>query len=222
MYCYIHYMIFGNGERSHQIFDELYRSIKDSGLLDKLSELRVFTVGNSSKICTDFSTFNKCVVIGHSNRIHDYEFPTLMALHSDAVKMEKETPILYLHLKGVTSGSPNDNHRQAMLNIVIRDHERCISSLGEHNSCGTHFLDHLKFEGKIARHYSGNFWWSKSDHISKLPVPSVESLMRDYGFLVKGRTNKNCHSPKSHNHRYLAEFWIGLHDMGEQHSMCGL
>lgn len=222
MFCYVHYVVYGDGKRSHHIFSELYESIRDSGLLEKLTEIRVITVGNISNIKTDFSTYDKCVIRHHTNNIHEYEFPTLFALATDSVKLEKGTPILYLHLKGVTAGKSGDEWRKKMSNVIIRDHERCITSLADHNSCGTFFSDHIKFGDKIARHYSGNFWWSKSDHLSQLPIPVVDSLMKDYGFLVKGRVNKNNSSPRSHNHRYLAEFWIGLLDMEKDHRMCSL
>lgn len=46
-----------DGNRSQEIFEDLYEQIKDARLLEKLHEIRVITVGKLDSIKTDFSKY---------------------------------------------------------------------------------------------------------------------------------------------------------------------
>lgn len=212
MICYIHYLISkDDGKKSLKIFNEIYQRIVKSGLLEKLEEIRIVAVGDSSKLCFDESKYSKCKIIHHVNDATQYEFPTLMKIKEHSQNLDDDTKILYLHLKGVTSNQ--DSWRNDMMNVVIDKHEDCITSLDEYNACGARFCEPYIVNNKTPRHFSGNFWWTTTKHIKNLPYPDANSLLKDYEFLLGGKKEKNNNGYVLKPCRYLAEFWIGLLDI---------
>ena len=219
MFCYIHYMISNDqGKKSDDIFNELYNKICSSKLIDSLSEIRIVTCGNLKNLKTDFSNYKKCSIVDHNDDLLQFEFPTLLVMKKDCELMENSTPILYMHLKGVTSNQ--DSWRNDLLKIVVDKHDECLQFLKDYNACGPRLADpFIIINNTIQRHFSGNFWWTKSEHIKNLPNPDIQSMIKDFGFLVKGRKNKNPHAPADKNFRYLAEMWIGLLDTEKTHKL---
>lgn len=213
-----------DGNRSREIFEDLYKQIKDSGLLQKLHEIRVTTVGNAKSVKTDFSKYEKTFHSGHTNDLQSFEFPTLLKISNDSMQFDDDTKILYLHLKGASKSmmQSDEQWKKKMLDCVVHNHEVCLEKLKTYDAVGTLLSDAIKVDGKIARHYSGNFWWTTAKHIKKLPWPDYKVLLKTHGFLVQGRQNKNPAAPVRCNWRYLAEFWIGLNNLNEQHSFCNL
>ena len=75
--------------------------------------------------------------------------------------------VLYIHTKGVRHNNQNINVQDwieylSYFNIV--KYKKCIEILDDYDAVGVN----LTKENPI--HYSGNFWWSKSDYINKLDV----------------------------------------------------
>jgi len=199
-----------NPKKSLKIFDEIYEKISTSGLLEKLKEIRMVVCGKDDEEFFLDSNYKKCKIIKRVDSYHDYEFPTLIKLKNDCDLIEENEPILYLHLKGLTSNS--SKWRKNMLDVVVDKHDECISFLNEFNAVGTMLSEPYVRKEKIPRHFSGNFWWTTTDHIKKLPHPI--DLEKDYLFLVEGRSNRRSLTGITLNPiRYLAEFWIGLFDM---------
>jgi hypothetical protein len=222
----MHYLVSSDsGKFSHEIFQNIYRQIVEAKLPEDLQEIRVVTVGNKTDLKTDFSTYEKVFHVNHVNDRYSYEFPTLEKMASDASEMNDDDQILYMHLKNASKPSLINKKcewTQSMLNCVVHSHETCRQKLAHHNSVGTRFSEAYKVKNKVARNYSGNFWWTTASHVKNLPYPSKENLMKTHGFLVDFRKNKNPSSPSSDNWRYLPELWVCLLDMDETHKMCGL
>jgi hypothetical protein len=93
-----------------------------------------------------------------------HEFPTLNLLRKTCE--ENICNVGYFHLRGVTS--PQDNlpiidQRKYMTYFNIERYEHCIDKLNNHDACGVDLVD-WPFQ-----HFSGNFWWARSEHINLLP-----------------------------------------------------
>ena len=77
--------------------------------------------------------------------------------------------ILYLHTKGI---SFSDNYQEEndwidmMLYFLVEEHKVCIDKLDttDINAVGCNFM-HVP-----TKHFSGNFWWAKSNYIKTLPI----------------------------------------------------
>ena len=126
-----------------------------------------------------------------SDHLDDYEFPALGVLQ-DACR-DWTGFAYYLHSKGV-SRHPADQHgrywRQLMLDRIVDGHAECIASLEEYDAVGTNWR---------GNHYSGNFWWARSEHIARLP--DIRSLRQSPRLITRDRV---------WNVRLQCEFWIGM------------
>jgi hypothetical protein len=111
--------------------------------------------------------------------VHSQEFPTLNAIWECA--QEENFNVLYIHTKGVSRNNPFIEDWVELLKYFnITKWEDRIKELDTNDSTGVNWggnPDDINEHpstwgyGKAPLHYSGNFWWSKSEHISKLPNP---------------------------------------------------
>lgn len=132
-----------------------------------------------------------------SRNLKDYEFPALDLIKK--LSLNEEFLLFYLHTKGVSindknmnfyHGSKNLEHlkncvndwRKYMEYFIIENFNICIDELKNCDACGVNLVN------SPYKHFSGNFWWSKSDYIKKLP--EIKEIDK--------------------NHRWNAEFWIGM------------
>lgn len=96
-----------------------------------------------------------------------YELPTLERLIDDA-RTQPPFYLLYLHTKGVTHTAWNDSLQDwldYMLYFAVERADDCIAALARHDTCG------VDLKSAPYPHYSGNFWWARSDWINTLPHP---------------------------------------------------
>lgn len=69
-----------------------------------------------------------------------------------------------MHTKGVTRQSgPTDSWRRYMGHFVVKRYLDCVKYLGYYDAVGVDFC-----EGPF-EHFSGNFFWTKSEYVRKLP-----------------------------------------------------
>jgi hypothetical protein len=211
-YCFIHYSIIGNGEKSHEIFVDLIKRIRSTDL--KLEEILVVTNGNKSQLKTKFEEF-KVRHLTHEDDRLSWEFPALVEIQEFSKNSEEDHRILYLHLKGVSSGD-HKNVKESMCKAVIDRYQECIDYLEEYDACG-YLFSVYSYRGSLGPHFSGNFWWSKVSHIQQLPDPRPDSIYKSHFHLIDGRINKNHSAPMDQKNaiRYLAEFWIGMKQDGK-------
>jgi len=126
-----------------------------------------------------------------------YEMSTLSMMYKHA--LENDSYYLYIHTKGssrIKNVYPEpsfpyenvENWRRIMEHFCIDNSEICISELENYDLVGCNYVMTKSISLKVHSHYSGNFWWSKSEFIRKLPNLDLINS----------------------SDRFLAEFWIGL------------
>lgn len=162
-----------------EIVDELLDKIFFSGLYNKIEKLYLGVVGDKS-VNHNF----KKIVKFKDNDIKKGEFFTLNCLYNQAIN-DPLFNALYIHTKGVTFPENEciKDWRKYMAYFNIQQYKMCLESLKTYDTCGVDFVD------TPVKHYSGNFWWARSDYIARLkPLESLPIILTP---------------------RHKAEFWIG-------------
>jgi len=167
--------------------------IQESKLINNIDKIYICFVGNENIPInnTDLINYNCNIkLIKVSNNLHDYEIPTLEYLYNFC-KNNLNYNVLYLHTKNVGKELNHciEDQIKYMLFFNVLKWEECQKTLTNNNTCGVDLL----IEPNM--HYSGNFWWSKSSHISSLPSPL------EFNNLEKFPNNLN-------SLRHNQEFWI--------------
>ena len=198
LFVFIHVATIG---RYLEIFAELMEAVSRSGLLAKAADVVVSCVGEGELPLPDASPLH----FFRRGKLEDFEFPTLDLLQEKS-RHESSAAVLYLHVKGASVRSHRmaaaDAWRRYMLHFLVDRHEEALSHLNECDVCG------VDWRRSPVPHFSGNFWWARSEYISKLP--DVQSL------------SGAASSPLSPRHN--AEFWIGMNPQVRAYSMfdCGI
>lgn len=182
------------------VFQSQIQSLVNSGLLIKIEKLYLTIIYNNEEDLNFInSKINNLNIEIHytTNKNDEYEFPALNLIKELSEK--NDCYLFYIHTKGVSIDESNmkfyhnsvdlnhlkncvDDWREYMEYFIIKNHELCINSLVNYDACGVNLVK------EPTKHFSGNFWWAKSDYVKKLP--NLNNL------------NKN--------HRWNAEFWIGM------------
>ncbi len=173
---------------------DLVAAVLESRLYDRSESLEFAVLGapeDQAVIAELVRPFEKIRISYRSTDTGEYEFPAL-ALLQDACRSWSGN-VYYLHTKGV-SHSRVQQHvqywRQLMLDQVVRNHAECTRLLLDHDAVGTNWR---------GNHYSGNFWWARSDHVRRLPdIRVLRSAPRWITF------------DPTLNVRLQCEFWLGM------------
>jgi hypothetical protein len=137
------------------------------------------------------------------------ESVTLNKLWQDS-HTEQDAAILYFHAKGITG--IETKLKQGAADIIINMHqwrkflewgviekqEECLAVLK--NGADTVGVNFTEWPVK---HYSGNFWWAKSDYISRLASPL------DKEWIARFRSTSPILAENVTPERAISEFWIG-------------
>jgi len=170
IYAFSHnYLINNWGE----ILNEQLNLLKNSILYEELTILFMYVYGDDD----NFSKFNDIIneyddlfrikVIRIENNF--YEYPTLQALQ-EFVKIENAY-IFYFHLKGVWSVNSGGNP------VAIRSWRKCLEyfNIERWRDCVAKLDEGYEVVGALYNYnekeplFSGNFWWSTTSYIKKLP-----------------------------------------------------
>lgn len=154
---YFHIAKMGNYK---EICSEIFEYIKDSNIMEN-SELYLSIVGKGEDIKTDI----KYNIIFQNDNVLVGEMPILMKIRDFALIDNNNINILYIHTKGA-SNSYNvciEDWRKYMLYFNVIKYKDCLDILENYDACGVDLRE------DPVKHYSGNFWWSKTNHIKKLP-----------------------------------------------------
>jgi len=123
------------------------------------------------------------------------ELDTLKLIQDQIHALKNPSNILYIHGKGsVNSGAHKgaqlnrEDWRLEMSNTVIRNWRKCQKDLKTKPHIGPKLCKN---------HYSGNFWWSTSEHIKSLQCP-----------IEYAKSNKFSKWKLKQSPYYSAEFWI--------------
>ena len=146
------------------IVQKLFNKIHESGLYNKIDEIRCVVLGKDY----DETMFQdpKIKIIYKSDDTSLYEFKIMELIYDDSQK--EDFNVLYIHSKGIS-----DVRKEAQVQANIRDwvdmmiyylidkHEKCLEKLQEYDAVGVNLISDPV-------HFSGNFWWSKAGHIKTL------------------------------------------------------
>ena len=135
--------------------------LKKLNVFNIITELRVCIVGDADVTRDGIWSYHPKVKIHATNpNIKLFERFTLHRLRDDS---KKETfNAFYMHSKGVTKGQ-NVKWIEQMLKSCWNDHTKLLFDLQVHDAAGVLLTNYL-----IGAHFSGNFWWSKSEYLKKL------------------------------------------------------
>jgi hypothetical protein len=169
------------------IMDELLEMVEKSGMSNDI-DLVISTVGTPVE---NHSWFEQ--EYNYSD-VSKGEFHTLGFLKDYADSIDDNTPVGYVHTKGVFNGNDNpciSDWRKYMGYFVIEKMNDCINAVSS-----SYDVAGVDWHIKPNLHFSGGFWWSNTQYIKSLPQidpPNFNVI--------------DCPSP-----RHLAEFWIGANN----------
>jgi len=177
------------------IFMEQMKLTEDTGLKNQFDRYEISFITQEDQRIDIFvglcKMLNKPVnLIGHKNpyandieMINNVNTPKTASETKAIAKIwedakTKDMDILYLHSKGITAvknalerGNVDlykkyHYWRQYMNWGVIENWNLCLNALQYDDVSGVGFLT------KPAKHFCGNFWWTKSEHLRTLPNPT--------------------------------------------------
>lgn len=173
------------------VVEDQIATIIKSGLLEKIDNIYITFLGNHISNIEYITKISKKIIIyNFHNDVSQYERSCLHSLKEWS--LYNNSIVLYIHSKGVTRPntdtiSYNDNvwsWRKMMEFFLIEHHDICINKILEgFDVIGCNLVDHgydvPSIDNESHRmHFSGNFWWSHTNHIRKLPpiFPNIQNL----------------------------------------------
>ena len=226
-YAYYHSYLTDDVAAWSSILLNNYKKMEDSGLLDELDKIYLVVVGSPTNVKMAYGLSkhlsDKYEFIAYKNPMendkklvelnndklsppHVSENVTIKHLYDHACR--EDAYFLYNHSKGVTTferflkqGYYNwfINHyywKEFITWGVIDEWKNCVEALEIYDVVGANY------QTTPEPHFSGNFWWSKSSHIKKLPDPSTEQWWFD---LQKDHSNKWLRNASV---RFKDEMWV--------------
>lgn len=172
-----------------KINERVFTKLVQSGLIDYCDTINICINDNGDFNDIDLHGIPEDKVVFRSVDNTQTEWPTINELFREYVDQE-DVPLLYLHSKGASYTESDHRYEgviswvDGLLYYLVEDWRTCLSKM--RMGCDTVGANKRK---DPVIHFSGNFWWIKSDVLKELPDPSFQ----DHSF----------------NNRYGAEFWIG-------------
>ena len=184
---FFHIAFMGEIER---VFKEMIETIKESQILDSCSSitLNLATDSQADDMRIDLDGI-KCKCFLNRSTLAEAEFPTIRLLTQHSMDNPGEA-VLYIHSKGVSkSNECIDDWRRYMMHFNVTKWKDCLKVLSNgSDTCG------VDWSGWPMPHYSGNFWWAKTDYINKIGSVDDVNLTPSEAPLIG---------------RHKAEMWIG-------------
>jgi hypothetical protein len=156
------------------VVEEQFNAIVSSKLIDEVDCIYITFLGKEkTEIQWLLDKHVKLVLQNFDTNLRHYERLCLMSLLAYA--KDNEANILYIHAKGVSK--PYNKHvqswRRMLEYFLIEKHKKCLELLSEYDVLGSLLARNGNQERitneKHKFHFSGNFWWSKTSYIRKLP-----------------------------------------------------
>lgn len=154
-------------------------SLQESGLLSKCEKVHITFLGEN-KEDLNWLVSDKIQIKNFSKNLKNYERICLNDLKDWS--QQNESYVFYFHSKGVSKPQFRDNiwsWRKMMEYFLVQNHQKCIELLGSHDAIGIS-LREVGTDAKILNenhkfHFSGNFWWSKTNYLKKIPkIPDID------------------------------------------------
>lgn len=211
---------------SHVIMDQFF-ALERSRLLKSFNELHITAIGSSenldrfAKLFTNYGftgTYRGVISPWESDEemVRNLDSPrnvtesiTHKKIWSAAAEEKESTAYLYFHTKGITSHNRHFNTN--MSTYVAYDLWRKYMdywytekwwSMVRALDSGKDLVG-VNYMETPAPHFSGGYWWARSDYIRKLPDPESSQWWNDLQERTSNPWLKTC--PK----RFSSEFWVG-------------
>ena len=173
---YIFWHIFIDKQRSNRaegIIKRQFDKINNSGLLERCNTLYIGYV-SVLKFPFDEIINNPKVKIIVRKDI-GYEGVTTTALKEFCDIQTEKSLIMYIHTRGISQpeNSPSEDWTLMMEYFVIEKWKQSIQILNDKYTAGCELWAHTHriYPSDFIYHYSGNFWWARSDYIKLLEFP---------------------------------------------------
>jgi hypothetical protein len=167
----IFFHVYLKNDYTHILLNK-FKKFKASGLYDKADKIYLTLFGDIEKhqeFLSDLKDlYRKIEFVVISNKEFDNEADTLNFMLKKAEGYEKNTPMLYVHTKGVSHTHPimkkNIGAWVRYLDLyTINKWEECIEGLEKNDAAGG------LYEASDPKHFSGNFFWANSEYVKSLP-----------------------------------------------------
>jgi hypothetical protein len=159
IYVYIHICTVGVWR---DVVKRLFDRIEQSGLLSECEGVRVTVLGSAKEVSTVLD-HPKVEIIFHSRDTKIYERRCLLILREHALR--EDAYFLYLHSKGVTKPGRRQivDWVELLTHFTVDRYKMCVEELRIADTVG------VNLNRTPSLHYSGNFWWARSEHLRRLP-----------------------------------------------------
>ena len=161
-----------------RVLMDKFKKFTISGLYAKANKFNLILFGNvdtQAEFLNELKEMYPKIEYGViSNATFNNEPDTLNLMIKKANEYENNTPMLYLHTKGLSYTDSNlkkniDAWVRYLDLYVINKWEECVDSLKENDAAGGFYVEDPK-------HFQGNFWWANSDYIKNLPKIEPHNL----------------------------------------------
>lgn len=199
----IFWHICGIGNSEGVVKDQL-NLLNQTKLIDIVENIYITYLGNSaSDVKWLLDNNSKFILYNHSKNYGLYEKLCLDSL----LEWSKNniSNVLYFHTKGVSQ--PHNPHvwnwRKLLEYFLIDKHQECIKYLEHNDAVGcllTNGGKDIKIKDENHKyHFSGNFWWSKTEYIKTLPpIPNINMSHNKNYWLCERWILYYYHSMKIH------------------------
>lgn len=172
-YLYIHVCTMGNWK---EILSGMYSKVVESGLIHHLTAINVSICGKEKEDVLSILDHSKVNIIVQTEDTSQFERICLSKIHEKS--MSEDCNICYMHTKGVTKAGNQKvkDWVDLMLYFMIEKFNLCIDGLKEHDTVGImlnmvppKYMHTCSLtDPSMSAHYSGNFWWARSEYIRTL------------------------------------------------------
>jgi len=161
-----------------RILIDKFKKFKSSGLYDSANKIYLTLYGDiefNYEFLNELKDMYSKIEYGIvSNAVFNNEPDTLNLMLKKANEYESNTPMLYLHTKGLSYTNPDvKKNVEAWVRYldlyVINKWKECVESLKDNDSAGGFYVEEPK-------HFQGNFWWANSDYIKNLPKLTPDNI----------------------------------------------
>lgn len=153
-----------NEYMGQQIFLDQINYIKTTKLYDNLDYIYVTLLGKFFDLPQD----DKIKLIYYSDNTNEWEFPHINNIKIFSDNINTNINILQIHTKGVLGKPHSYEWRKYLEYFLIEKYDLCLEALENYHSVGVNAQYYFDEENKLRNHYSGNFWWAKSNYIKNL------------------------------------------------------
>ena len=163
--------------RGKNIIQRQFLKIKNSGLLDRCESINIGFVSTLDFPYETIKTHPKVKFVERKDAGNEGITTTALKLLCD--KLYTDKLILYIHNRGMshTEDSPSEDWTLMMEYFVIEKWQDSIKLLEDKYTCGCELWSHICRinPSDFIFHYSGNFWWARSEYIKLLNYPNFHN-----------------------------------------------